>query len=185
MDVNQILKRGVVWNVCSVMSNSLDPRGPASSVHGVFQARIMAWLSFPSPGDLPYPVMEPTSLASPALTGGFFTTEPPRKPTNYHTKNVKLKIFCIAPQPTHLSKLPFPNIITCGIRASRYKRTQTFNVYCIFNPVVLVCVQIKKFILCCKSHCFLLWFHPGLFSVISRLSYVYLDHCFLLVHGVP
>ena len=31
-------------------------------------------LSFPSPGDLPDPVIEP---ASPALAGGFFITEPP------------------------------------------------------------------------------------------------------------
>ena len=34
-------------------------------------------LPFPSPGDLPDPGTEP---ASPALAGGFFTTEPPRKP---------------------------------------------------------------------------------------------------------
>ena len=34
-------------------------------------------LPFPSPGDLPDPGIEPTSLASPALAGGFFTTEPP------------------------------------------------------------------------------------------------------------
>ena len=32
---------------------------------------------FPSPGDLPNPGIEPTSLASLALAGGFFTTEPP------------------------------------------------------------------------------------------------------------
>ena len=31
-------------------------------------------LSCPSPGDLPDPGMEPTSLGSPALAGGFFTT---------------------------------------------------------------------------------------------------------------
>ena len=31
-------------------------------------------LPFPSPGDLPNPGLEPTSLASPALAGGFFTT---------------------------------------------------------------------------------------------------------------
>ena len=31
-------------------------------------------LPFPSPGDLPDPGMEPASLMSPALTGGFFTT---------------------------------------------------------------------------------------------------------------
>ena len=49
---------------------------PASSVHGVFQARILEWLPFPSPGDLPYPGVEPMS---PTLVGKFFTTEPPGK----------------------------------------------------------------------------------------------------------
>ena len=38
-------------------------------------------LPFPSPGDLPNPGIELTSLPSPALAGGFFTTEPPVKPT--------------------------------------------------------------------------------------------------------
>ena len=31
-------------------------------------------LPFPTPGDLPDPGIEPTSLVSPALAGGFFTT---------------------------------------------------------------------------------------------------------------
>ena len=39
-------------------------------------------LPFPSSGDLPDPGIEPTSLVSPALAGGFFTTEPPGKPLN-------------------------------------------------------------------------------------------------------
>ena len=34
-------------------------------------------MPFPSPGDLPDPVIEPES---PELAGGFFTTEPPGKP---------------------------------------------------------------------------------------------------------
>ena len=37
-------------------------------------------LPFPTPGDLPNPGIEPTSLASPELAGKFFTTEPPGKP---------------------------------------------------------------------------------------------------------
>ena len=37
-------------------------------------------LPFPTPGDLPNPRIELTSLASLALAGGFFTTEPPKKP---------------------------------------------------------------------------------------------------------
>ena len=36
-------------------------------------------LPFSSPGDLPDPEIKP---ASPALAGGFFTTEPPRKPNH-------------------------------------------------------------------------------------------------------
>ena len=36
-------------------------------------------LPFPPPGDLPDPGIKPTCLASPALAGGFFTTEPPGK----------------------------------------------------------------------------------------------------------
>jgi len=36
-------------------------------------------LPFPTPGDLPDPRIKPTSLASPVLAGGFFTTAPPGK----------------------------------------------------------------------------------------------------------
>ena len=39
------------------------------------------WFPLPSPGDFPNPGIKPTSLASPALAGGFFTTVPPGKPT--------------------------------------------------------------------------------------------------------
>ena len=49
---------------------------PGSSVHGIFQARILEWVAIPLPEDLPNPGVEPTS---PALTGGFFITEPPGK----------------------------------------------------------------------------------------------------------
>ena len=38
-------------------------------------------LSFPTPGDLPDPGIKPVS---PALAGGFFTTEPPGKPQKKH-----------------------------------------------------------------------------------------------------
>ena len=36
-------------------------------------------LPFSTPGDLPDPGIEPVSLVSPALAGGFFTSEPPGK----------------------------------------------------------------------------------------------------------
>ena len=37
-------------------------------------------LPIPPPGDLPDPGIEPKSPASPAMAGGFFTTEPPGSP---------------------------------------------------------------------------------------------------------
>ena len=37
-------------------------------------------LPFSTPGDFPNPRIESVSLESPALAGGFFTTEPPGKP---------------------------------------------------------------------------------------------------------
>ena len=43
-------------------------------------------LPFPSPGDLPDPGTKHMSLASTALGGRFFTTEPPRKPMTHDKK---------------------------------------------------------------------------------------------------
>ena len=67
----------------SLVSDSCNPVGcslPGASVRGIFQARILEWLPFPPPGDLPNPGIKPTSTAS-ALVGGFFsTTEPPGDP---------------------------------------------------------------------------------------------------------
>ena len=45
-------------------------------------------LPFPPPGDLPNPGIEPES---PALAGGFFTTEPPGKPISYYIAVEKSK----------------------------------------------------------------------------------------------
>ena len=48
---------------------------PGSSVHDICQAKILE-LPFPSPGGLPDPRMEPTSLE---LEGSFFTAEKPNR----------------------------------------------------------------------------------------------------------
>ena len=44
---------------------------------GILQARILEWLPFPSPGDLPDPGIEP---GCPALEADALTSEPPGKP---------------------------------------------------------------------------------------------------------
>ena len=60
------------WLFCDPMDCSL----PGSSVHGISQSRILEWLPFPPPGNLPNSGIEPVPLVPPALAGGFFTTEP-------------------------------------------------------------------------------------------------------------
>ena len=61
---------------CPTLCDPMDCSPPGSSVPRIFQAKILEWLPFPSPGDLPDPGIEPTS---PALADGFFATEPPEK----------------------------------------------------------------------------------------------------------
>ena len=54
---------------------------PGSSIHGILLARILEWVPFPTPGNLPKLWIKPMSLMSPALAGRFFTLAPPGKPS--------------------------------------------------------------------------------------------------------
>ena len=70
----------------SVVSDFATPwtiahQAPLVEEARIFQARILERLPFPTPGDLPDSGMEPASLSSPVLADGFFTTEPPGKPS--------------------------------------------------------------------------------------------------------
>jgi len=69
----------------------MDCSLPASSVHGILQARILE--KVPTPGDFPNPGIEPRS---PALQAESLLSEPPGKP-QYLTNDVKqstVKILC-------------------------------------------------------------------------------------------
>ena len=63
--------------VCSVaqwyltLCSPMDCSSPGSSVHGISQAKILEWVPFPLPGDLPDPGIEPVSPVSPALAYGY------------------------------------------------------------------------------------------------------------------
>ena len=60
---------------CPTPCDPVDCSPPGSSVHGILQARILDWVAVPSSrGDLPDPEIRPTSLTSPELADGFFTT---------------------------------------------------------------------------------------------------------------
>ena len=59
-----------VAKLCSTLWEPMDCSPPGSSVHVIFQARLLKWLPFSSPGDLPEPGIKPASPVSPALVGG-------------------------------------------------------------------------------------------------------------------
>ena len=61
----------------SIVSDSLPPSG--SSVHGIFQARILERVAIFYSRGSSGPRDKPASLASPALAGRFFTSVPPGK----------------------------------------------------------------------------------------------------------
>ena len=83
-----------LWCMCvSVLSRVQLSAIPWTVAHqappsmGLFQAKILAWVAIPPPGDLPDPGIEPVS---PALAGRFFTAEPAGEPTVVHEKERKI-----------------------------------------------------------------------------------------------
>ena len=89
--------------VCSVARSYLIPLQP----HGLVahQASLSMEFSkqeywsgfpFPTPEDLPYPGVKPASVASPALAGGFYTTELPGK-SDYEFWIIKFNKYLFQP----------------------------------------------------------------------------------------
>ena len=64
--------------LCLTLSDAMGYSPPASSVNGIFRARILEQVAISYSRDLPNPETEPVSPISPALAGRFFTTVPPR-----------------------------------------------------------------------------------------------------------
>ena len=60
---------------CLTLFDTINGSPQGSSVHGIFQARILEWLPFPSQGD---PGIEP---GSPALQADSLPSEPPGNPS--------------------------------------------------------------------------------------------------------
>ena len=81
---------------CLTLCDPTDSSPPGSTAPGILQARILEWvaiffssawsgLPFPFPGDLPNTEIKPSSLTSPALGGGFFTTSATREAQTWVT----------------------------------------------------------------------------------------------------
>ena len=84
--------KAILWTVACQASLSM----------GFSRQEYWSGLPYPPPGDLPGPGMEPTSLMSPALEGGFFTTSATwealkKLRTSLKKKNQKYTLFSLAP----------------------------------------------------------------------------------------
>ena len=70
------MKESEVTQLCSTLCNLVDCSPPGSSVHGVFQARVLEWVAISFSGDLPDPGTGPRSPVSQADA---LPSEPPGK----------------------------------------------------------------------------------------------------------
>ena len=77
-----VLSKVKVAQSCPILRDPMDYSPPGSSVHGIFQARILEWVAIPSPGDLPNPGTEPRS---PVLQADSLLFRPPGKPNTIYT----------------------------------------------------------------------------------------------------
>ena len=59
---------------CPTLCGPVDCSLPGSFVHGILQTRILKWVAMPCSRGSSQPRIEPTSLISPVLAGGVFTT---------------------------------------------------------------------------------------------------------------
>ena len=103
-----------VAQLCLTRCNSMDHiacQAPLSM--GFSRQEYWSGLPFPSPGDLPNPGIKPRS---PALAGGFFTTEPPGKPIHSVRPSFclskSLRFYIACNQYPH-SKVPIAISLSC------------------------------------------------------------------------
>ena len=74
----------LVIQLCPTFCSPTDGSPPGSSVHRIFQARILGWVAISYLGNSPSPGTEAVSLAPPTLACRFFITAPVGKLIQYH-----------------------------------------------------------------------------------------------------
>ena len=73
----------------------MDCSPPGSSVHGIPRTwtRTLEWVAISFSRDLPNPRITPEPPLSPALTSGFFTTEPPGQPPDLSAHRLQTRVW--------------------------------------------------------------------------------------------
>ena len=75
----------VLVAVCLTLCNPTDYSPPGSSLHRIFQVRVLEWEPFPSPEDLPNSGTEPESPALQAYSLPFEPLGSPKTPKENFT----------------------------------------------------------------------------------------------------
>ena len=86
---------------CPILCNPMDQH-PLQLVHGFLQARILVSVALSSSKDLPDPGIEPTSLTTPALAGGFFAMKATWEAQNTRVKLLQSTLQTHVLQPSRL-----------------------------------------------------------------------------------
>ena len=86
---------------CLTLSNPVNCSPPGSSVHSIFQARILERFDISTPGGLLDPGIKPASLVSPAFSGRFFATVPLEKSHSNPIFSVKSLVGKVFKMYTH------------------------------------------------------------------------------------
>ena len=94
---------------CPTLCGPVDRSPPGFSVRGILQARVLEWVPCPPAGDLPYPGMEPASLAFLAFAGRVITARATWEDLcSEHIFEIALFIFyfasCLIPQKQKLPR---------------------------------------------------------------------------------
>ena len=74
-----IIVKSEVTQSCPTLCDPMDCSLPGSSVHGIFQTRVLEWGAISFSGDLPDSGIEP---GCPALQADTLPSEPPGKPSS-------------------------------------------------------------------------------------------------------
>ena len=99
----------LVAQSCLTRCDPMDYSLPGSSVHEILQTGILEWQSFPSPGDLPNPGIEPRS---PPLQTDSLMSEPLGKPQTGQSVTTILGLNPSSEQtPAWESSLPPPLLV--------------------------------------------------------------------------
>ena len=104
------------------LCNPMDCSQSGSSIHGILQARILEWLPFPPPGDLPNAGIEPTF---PALAHGFFIIWATREARHQASNLPDMEQARVRPSASSIRPAPEGPGSEMGTQASNWFPTAT------------------------------------------------------------